>query len=152
VNPEKKIIVRKATSQDADGIIEVLKSAKLGTETWAGNQGWTRKALNDFLNLKNYTLFVAASDRKVVGFIDYCAFPSFWEGSKQGTINHLFVTPAFQSKGLGAMLLQAVIEQACAEGLGELHVSTEPENIRARRLYARFGFTTVRLLLEREGK
>lgn len=152
MNAEKKILTRKATHKDVDAIIEVLKSTKLGTEAWAGGEKWTRKALNECLNLGNYVLLVAGYNQKIVGFIDYCVYPSFWEGTNQGIINHLFVHSAFQGKGAGTLLVKAVIKEADAQGLGELHVSTERENTKARRLYAKYGFTEERLLLERTGK
>lgn len=152
MNAEKKTVVRKATRKDVDGIIEVLKSAKLGAETWAGDEEWTRKTLKECLNLENYVFWVAERDHSVVGFVGCCVFPSFWEGEYQGMIGDFFVHPAFQGRGVGATLLKAVIEQTDAEGLGELHVSTEPENTGARRLYAKHGFTGERLLLERVGK
>lgn len=152
MSAKKKITVRRATRPDTDGIIEVLRSTKLGVETWSGDEKWLKKALDDFLDLENYTLIVAECDHEVIGFIDYCTFPSFWEGSKQGIINHLFVTSDFQDEGVGAMLLEAVIEEADGEGLDELHVSTERENVKARRLYVKYGFTEERLLLEHTRK
>jgi GNAT superfamily N-acetyltransferase len=152
VNAEKKMVVRKAARNDIDGIIEVLKSTKLGKEAWAGNEKWARRALERWLNLENYVLCVAEYNERIVGFVDFCVFPSFWEGAYQGIINHLFVHSAFQGKGVGAMLVKAVVEEADAKGLGELHVSTERENIKARRLYATYGFTEERLLLERVGE
>lgn len=57
VNAKKEILVRRATRKDIDAIIEVLKSAKLGTEAWASNEKWTRKALKECLNLENYVVF-----------------------------------------------------------------------------------------------
>lgn len=151
MNAEKKT-VRKATRKDTGAILEVLKSTKLGTEAWAGNEKWTRRALKEYLNLENYVLLVAEYSQRIVGFIDYCVYPSFWEGINQGIINHLFVHSAFQGKGIGALLIKTVIKEADAEGLGELHVSTERENTKARRLYVKYGFTEERLLLERTGK
>jgi ribosomal protein S18 acetylase RimI-like enzyme len=145
-------MIRKAAPKDVDAIIGVLKSTKLGSEVWAGDEKWARKALEECLDLKHYAFLVAEQDHKIVGFIDYCTFPSFWEGVPQGIINHLFVLPAFQGKDVGTMLLKAVIRQADAQGLSELHVSTERENIRARQLYAKHGFTEERLLLERTRK
>lgn len=152
MNAEKEIVVRKATRKDVDGIIEVLKSTKLGAEAWAGDEKWAREALEGCLSLENYVLLVAEYEQRIVGFVDCCVYPSFWEGAYQGIINHLFVHPAFQGKGAGALLIQAVVEEADAKGLGELHVSTERENVKARRLYAKYGFTEERLLLERAGK
>jgi ribosomal protein S18 acetylase RimI-like enzyme len=146
---EKRIVVRKATPKDVYGIIDVLKSTKLGTEAWEGNEKWTRKTLEECLNLERYVLLVAECNQKIVGFIDYCIYPSFWEGAYEGIINHLFVKSDFQSIGAGNNLVKAVIEEADAQRLSELHVSTERENTKARRLYAKYGFTKERLLLER---
>jgi len=152
LNAEKEIVVRKATRKDIEAIIEVLKSTKLGAEAWAGDEKWTRKTLKECLNLENYVLWVAEYDQRIVGFVDCCVYPSFWESVYQGIINHLFVHSAFQDKGAGALLIQAVVEEADAKKLGELHVSTERENVKARRLYAKYGFTEERLLLERAGE
>jgi ribosomal protein S18 acetylase RimI-like enzyme len=149
VNAEKGMVVRKATRKDVGSIIEVLKSTKLGTEVWQGNEKWTRKALEECLDLEHYVLLVAEYSQKIVGFIDCCAYPSFWEGAYQGTINHLLVLSAFQGMGAGAMLIEAMVKEANAQRLGELHVSTERENTKARRLYAKYDFTKERLLLER---
>jgi ribosomal protein S18 acetylase RimI-like enzyme len=151
VNAEQKI-VRKATHKDIGAILEVLKSTKLGTEAWAGNEKWTRKALKECLTLENYVLLVAEYSQKIVGFIDYCVYPSFWEGANQGIINHLFVHSAFQGKGAGTLLIKTAIREADAQGLGELHVSTVRRNTKALRLYAKYGFKEERLLLERTGK
>lgn len=92
---------------------------------------------------------VAEYNQRIVGFIDCCVYPFFWEGVYQGIINHLFVHSTLQGKGVGAMLVKAVVKEADARRLGELHVSTERENVKARRFYAKYGFTEERLLLER---
>ena len=152
MNAEKEIVVRKAARKDVDGIIEVLQSTKLGAEAWTSDERWTRKVLERCLTLENYVLLVAEYNKKIVGFVDCCVFPSFWEGAYQGIINHLFVLPGFQGRGVGAMLIEAVVKEADTKGLGELHVSTERENIKARRLYAKYGFTEECLLLERIGE
>jgi GNAT superfamily N-acetyltransferase len=146
---EEKIVVREATGKDVEGVINVLKSTKLAEEAWTGNERWVKKALRDFLNHENYTILVAEQDDRIVGFIDYVVFPSFWEGSKQGLINHLFVHADSQGKGVGAGLVKAIVAHADAEGIGEMHVSTGWENTKARRLYEKYGFMQERLLLER---
>ena len=146
---EAKIVVRKATSKDVEGIVNVLKSAKLGDEVWTGDEKWVEKALWESLKNETCTVFVAECDHKIVGFIDWLVFPSFWEGSSQGLINHLFVHADFQGRGVGASLVEAVVGRADAESIGEMHVSTGWENAKARRFYAKYGFTEEHLLLER---
>ena len=146
----KDTVVRKAIRKDVDCIIDVLKSTKLDNKLWEGDERWTRKAIVNCLN-SNHLLLVAEVSGRIVGFVSCCVFPSFWEGEYQGLIGDFFVHPAFQGRGVGDVLLKALVEQADAAGVGELHVSTEAENTRARGLYAKFGFTEERLLLEREG-
>jgi ribosomal protein S18 acetylase RimI-like enzyme len=145
----EEIIVRKATSKDTDGIINVLKSTKLAEETWKGNERWVKRALQKSLSNRNHTILVAEFDSTIIGFIDCIVFPSFWECAKQGIINHLFVHAAYQSKGVGAKLVRTITERADAEDIAEMHVSTEWENAKARKLYGKYGFTEERLLLER---
>jgi ribosomal protein S18 acetylase RimI-like enzyme len=145
----EEIIVRKATSKDTDGIINVLKSTKLDEETWKGNERWVKIALQKSLSNRNHTILVAEFDSTIIGFIDCIVFPSFWECEKQCMINHLFVHDAYQSKGVGAKLVRTITERADAEDIVEMHVSTEWENAKARKLYGKHGFTEERLLLER---
>lgn len=145
-----QIIVRKATPRDTTGIINVLKSTELQGEEWAHNEKWVEKALEKSLKTDDYKIFVAEANEEIVGFVSLVVFPSLWEGSAQGLINDFFVDKSFQGKGVGAKLLEALVEWADAEGIEELHVSTGWENEAARRLYEKFGFTEKRLLLERE--
>jgi len=149
---EKEIIVREATNKDADGIIKVLRSTKLGEETWNENEIFVIENLQKRLNDKQFMVLVAEFNSSIVGFIDYAVFPSFWECQKQGLIINLFVHPTYQSKGIGSKLLKAIIKRAKAENIVELHVSTEWRNAKARKLYGKYGFTDEHLLLERSSR
>ena len=145
----KEITVRKATSEDADAIISVLESTKLGNDTWKGNVTWVKEALQKSLSNANGTVFVAELDSAIIGFLDCIVFPSFWECAKQGMINHLFVHNAYHNKGIGSKLVKAITEWADAEGITEMHVSTERENVIARKIYGKYDFKQEHLLLER---
>jgi ribosomal protein S18 acetylase RimI-like enzyme len=140
----KDLVVREAASDDANGIIEVLKTSYLQDEAWA------RKALQKLLASENYVILVAELDRKIVGFIDYYILPSVWEKWNEATINYLFIHKDYQGKGIGSKLLKEVIKQTDKMGIMELHVGTEKENKRAIRLYKKHGFLKEYLLLERE--
>jgi ribosomal protein S18 acetylase RimI-like enzyme len=148
----EEITVRRATIEDVGDVIDVLESTKLAGETWKENEKWVRKGMQDSLTNKDYIMLVAVLDSKVVGFIDCVVFPSFWECAEQGLINHLFVHDAYNGKGVGAKLLSALNELADAKGIVEIHVSTEWENMKARKLYCNYGFTEKHLLLERSKK
>lgn len=140
----KDLVIREASSDDVNGIIEVLKTSYLQDEAWA------RKALEKLSAIKNYVILVAELDRKIVGFIDYYILPSIWEKWNEATINYLFVHKNYQGRGVGSKLLKEVIKQTDKMGIMELHVGTEKENKRAIRLYKKHGFRKEYLLLERE--
>ena len=146
---EKEIIVRAATDKEADGIIKVLISSKLGEETWNENKIFVTENLQKRLSNKQFIVLVAEFNSSIVGFVDCAIFPSFWECQKQGLIIDLFVHPTYQSKGVGSKLLKAIIERADTENIVELHVSTGWNNQKALKLYGKFGFTEEHLLLER---
>jgi ribosomal protein S18 acetylase RimI-like enzyme len=137
------LIVRHATRRDISGIISVFKTVYLQDEDWA------RQAIEQLLDLQNYTILVAELNDTVVGFIDYYVLPSIWEKWDEATINYLFVHKNYQGRGTGAALLKEVIKQTNKMGIGELHVGTEKDNTRALRLYKKHGFTKEYLLLER---
>lgn len=140
----KFLVIREASSDDVNGIIEVLKTICLQDEAWA------RKALEKLLETENYVILVAELDRKIVGFIDYYILPSVWEKWNEATINYLFIHKDYQGRGIGSKLLKEVIKQTDKMGIMELHVGTEKENKRAIRLYKKHGFLKEYLLLERE--
>jgi len=148
----KEIIVREATAKDSVGIIKVLLSTKLVEETWNGDEIFVTESLQKRLSNQQFTVLVAEFNSSIVGFIDCAVFPSFWECQKQGLIVDLFVHPAYQGKGVGSKLLETLVKKADAENIAELHVSTEIGNIKAQRLYRKFGFTGEQLLLERSQK
>jgi GNAT superfamily N-acetyltransferase len=145
----KEIIVREPIDKDADGIIKVLTSTKLNEETWKGNEIFVTESLQKRLSNKQFIVLLAEFNSSIVGFVDCAVFPSFWECQKQGLIIDLFVHPAYQRKGVGSELLEALIKRANAENIVELHVSTGWKNEEARKLYGKFGFTEEHLLLER---
>jgi len=148
----ERIVIREATTKDAEGIIDVLKQTRLSKEIWKGDEKWTKEALQKTLTTKNYGLLVAEINQRIVGFVNYVIYPSFWECAWQGLVNDLFVHEAFQGKGVGGKLIEAVVQCADASGFNELHVSTGKENERARRLYTKYGFTEDQPLLERARK
>ena len=138
------LVIREASIDDVNGIIEVLKTIYLQDEAWA------RKALEKLLATENYVILVAELDREVVGFIDYYVLPSVWEKWNEATINYLFIHKGYQGRGIGSKLLKEVIQQTDKMGIMELHVGTEKKNKRAIRLYKKHGFLKEYLLLERE--
>ncbi len=55
-------------------------------------------------------------------------------------IGRLAVTPPFQRQGVGGFLLRTVLSQLGEQGIQEVTLNTQEDNIASRRLYERFGF------------
>lgn len=103
---EKETIVREATDKDANGIIKVLISSKLGEETWNENKTFVTENLQKRLSNKQFIVLVAEFNSSIVGFVDCAVFPSFWECQKQGLIIDLFVILLIKAKELGQNFLK----------------------------------------------
>jgi ribosomal protein S18 acetylase RimI-like enzyme len=56
------------------------------------------------------------------------------------TLNDLFVEAACRSAGVGRRLVEAAIDIAVRSGASALTLETAVDNLRAQRLYERFGF------------
>ncbi|MBC7227458.1 MAG: GNAT family N-acetyltransferase [Thermoflexales bacterium] len=58
-------------------------------------------------------------------------------------IGRLAVAPPFQRQGVGSLLLRTTLSQLWKQGVGEVTLNTQEDNIASRRLYERFGFRPV---------
>ena len=81
---------------------------------------------------------VAESGGAVVGFSNYVVHPFTWSERAACYLEDLFVDPGARGRGVGAALIQALIDQAGAEGWARVYWMTREDNAPARRLYDRF--------------
>jgi ribosomal protein S18 acetylase RimI-like enzyme len=93
---------------------------------------------------------VAREEGGVVGFVDLWILPDMLHEASLGYVATLVVETGRWGEGIGSALLERVLDEAREKGLAELHVATEKDNARARRLYSRLGFSGESLLLEWE--
>ena len=66
-----------------------------------------------------------------------------WFAAGQGEIGNLAVTPSARGRGVGGMLLDAVIAAASDHGAEALYLDVRESNLRARSLYDSRGFVEV---------
>ena len=81
---------------------------------------------------------LALEGERVVGWIDIAPFdlPTCAHRGKLG----IGVLPEHRGTGLGKRLFAACIEAAWAKGLTRIELEVRADNLRAKRLYERFGF------------
>ena len=85
-------------------------------------------------------IYVAREGREVVAMCSLLYTISTAEGGKAALFEDLVVAPEQRKRGIAAMLLKHVIEQARAEGVLRLTLLTDMQNERAQALYRRLGF------------
>ncbi|HEU6450703.1 MAG TPA: GNAT family N-acetyltransferase [Gemmatimonadaceae bacterium] len=92
----------------------------------------------EFLGDARHHIVVAIDDGVVVGMasaVDY-VHP---DKARQLWINEVGVAPTHQRRGIGRLLLAALLEHGRALGCTEAWLGTEEDNVAARRLYESAG-------------
>ncbi len=93
-----------------------------------------------FADPKLGKLFVGRDGGKVVAMASLLFTVSTAEGGKAALFEDLVVRPEYRKQGIGARILEYVIEQARAEGVLRLTLLTDMQNEQAQALYRRLGF------------
>lgn len=93
-----------------------------------------------FADAKLGRLFVARDGAKVVAMASLLFTVSTAEGGRAALFEDLVVHPDYRKQGIGARLLEYVIEQARADGVLRLTLLTDMQNEQAQALYRRLGF------------
>ena len=125
------IAIRAATQDDLPAINAIIEACVMG---WDLPERVKRLSLDSYRchdqDLKHLDIFVATSARgKIVGVsalepADEKDLPEH----KAGLLLHgLYVMPALQQRGVGALLLQHACEQVCAQGLDGLLVKAQAD-------------------------
>lgn len=125
------MILRPATPSDAPRLTEVFLTARATAMPWLAKPhddeetaGWMAGVV-----LPDLTVLVAEEDGDVRGFL----------ALHDGWVEHLYVHPDAQGRGVGSLLLDAAVQRS--PGPLQLYVFTR--NTPARRFYERAGFHLV---------
>ena len=98
-------------------------------EPWTAGTFWSELGQ---LDTRHY--LVALDDGLVRGYAGLCAYPD------EAFVQTLGVAPQAQGAGLGAQLLQALLDEAARRRRTPVLLEVRADNDRALRLYERFGF------------
>jgi ribosomal protein S18 acetylase RimI-like enzyme len=146
------ITYRDATIADAPELADVFRRAF--TETFG--HLYRPADLDDFLESMDaagwrgelghpaYRIHLAGADGEVVGFakLGPLGLPVEPEGAAL-ELKQLYLLSEWHGCGIARVLMDWTIDQARLQGAEALYLSVWTENFRARRFYARYGFTFV---------
>jgi glucosamine-phosphate N-acetyltransferase len=110
-----EIIVRKITESDLDkGFLESLDSLR---KTSTIDRKKAKKILQKINQNPDHVIFVATQNDQIIGSTTLLIEQKFiHDGGKVGHIEDVVVSKEFQSKGVGAIIIQTVLEYAKNQG------------------------------------
>ena len=109
------ILVRKITQADLDnGFLESLDSLRKASDI---DKNKAKKILEKISKNPDHVIFVAIQDNTVIGSTTLLIEQKFiHDGGKVGHIEDVVVSKKFQSRGVGAIIIRAVLEYAKNQG------------------------------------
>jgi len=138
----KELLVREFEEGDAPGLSRMYNESDEG---WPG--GFTRgipytpeRVLHEVQRGSAFARLVVELKGKIVG---YCTLGERWGDKDAAYVGFLNVSPSYQGKGFGRMLLLRSIEEATKRGVKRLDLNTWSGNMKAMPLYKKTGFFWV---------
>jgi [ribosomal protein S18]-alanine N-acetyltransferase len=113
-----------------------LEGLLFAEDAWNDAMFWSELAER---NTRHYVVAAAgADDDSVVGYAGLCSY-----AADQCFVQTIGVDPAYQRQGIGARLLQDLIEEAERRGCRLLDLEVRAGNDAAIAMYERFGFRAI---------
>lgn len=142
-----RLLIRQATSADADAIVETLAEAARWVEELDGTIMWVEGELEQgrVRAEADAALFVVGEvDGRVVGAIRFQLEDRlFWpdlDAADSAFVHRLAVRRAFAGQGISTALLEWAVDRARTLGKRYLRLDCDADRSRLRALYERFGF------------
>jgi GNAT superfamily N-acetyltransferase len=134
----KDFVIRHATVDDADAIMDILRalghSARFDAMQPENAMGRVRNALQQYGLGGSHSAYVAHdADGTVLGYVTVQWLPYVFLPGPEGYVSELFVHPDASGSGIGTRLLEEVIAEAKERGCTRLSLL----NMRDRESYKR---------------
>jgi phosphinothricin acetyltransferase len=142
--------VRDATEADLPAILAIINEATLNTTAVWGIAPTTLEARHAWWRERTgagFPVLVAAEGGSVLGFASYGSFRP-WEGYRHTVEHSVYVDASARGKGVGRVLLAALIEHATASGKHVMVAGIDASNAVSIKLHAAQGFVAVGTLAQ----
>jgi L-amino acid N-acyltransferase YncA len=144
------IDIRDAREADLAAMLAIYNNAVLTTTAvydYKPRSGEQQTAWFQAKREQSLPVLVADDGETVVGFASYGPFRP-WPAYLHSVENSLYVAPDRRGRGIGSLLLPALIRRAADRGLHTMIAGIDATNEASLRLHARFGFERVALFRE----
>jgi len=142
--------VRDATEADLPAILAIINEATLNTTAVWGIAPTTLEARHVWWKDRidaGFPVLVAAEGDAVLGFASYGSFRP-WEGYKHTVEHSVYVDASARGKGVGRILLAALIDHATAAGKHVMIAGIDASNTVSIKLHEAQGFTSAGTLTQ----
>ncbi len=103
---------------------EIMEETK--TKAFECNEEETIERIKDLMHKGIYSIFVAKSHEKVIGFVAIAKSYALYAQGEFGTITEFYVLPDYRSLGIGKMLIEKVKAFSIVQDWNGLEVTTPP--------------------------
>lgn len=134
------IIIRSVEARDVDELI-VLCAEHAAFERASYDPTGKREKLAKLLFARESALIgkVAVGEDSLVGYATASAEVSTWAAQRFMHMDCLFVRETHRGRGVGARLMEAIVQEAARLGIDQLQWQTPRWNTKADRFYRRTG-------------
>ena len=139
MSAEPDLAVRRAGPEDAEAIGRLLHD--FNTEYDDVTPGPARLAERVTELMRSGETAVLVGGAGPDGLAVLRLRPSIWSDALECYLAELYVVPARRGEGLGRALMDAAIDLARAEGADYMDLGTSEDDVAARALYERSGFS-----------
>ncbi|WP_342602661.1 GNAT family N-acetyltransferase [Peribacillus sp. FSL E2-0159] len=131
--------IKKATLHELESLTELFDLYRVFYEQ-TSDPGRAREFLRERLTNGESVVFMAYDEGNPIGFVQL--YPSFSSVSmmRSWVLNDLFVKESARKKGFGEELLNTAITFARETGAKGVLLETGKDNVKAQKLYEKFGF------------
>lgn len=139
------IVIRRAEREDCPAILDIYNEAVLTTTASYDVEPRTlehRLAWFDSHRRDDYAMFVAVEGGRVVGWSSLSRYHDR-HGYRFTCENSVYVAASHRGRGIGALLLDPLIEAARDRGLHTIIAAIDAANEASVRLHTRFGFEKI---------
>lgn len=125
----KGVTIRRMRTVDLERVMQI----ELATFTMP----WSESTFRGLLRRTDSDLLVAEVRGELAGYT------VFWAVTDQGELGNVAVAAEFRGKGIGRLLVDAVLDVATERGVREIFLEVRKSNAGAQNLYKTFGFYEV---------